>query len=137
MWPFKRKTLDDLLVKKVKIRGLVFKIKKIDPVSHLQGFNSLLKIHELYKIQKKPDNMVEKSADQIKQVRKLFRDVLLSGVVSPKLSAKPDGSGYFVDELLGDLELSSQLAGEIMGFTYGKKKSKRKTLLLNTQKTES
>jgi hypothetical protein len=123
MW-FRRKTLDAHFneTKRVVVNGVIFKIKKINPMDHLQGMNCLQKIYNIYKTAKEkgtstPDNEIE----TLKKIQNYCRDILLAGVVTPKLSAKADGTGYHVDQILADFKMTQELAGHILKFTYKKK----------------
>lgn len=107
--------------KKIKVAGIIFVIKKIDPLDHLQGIKALQNVFQLYKVEKDKKKTVDDSIDAVKNIQKWMRDILLAGVVSPKLSAKADGSGFHVDEVLKDIELSKKLATTIISFTYKKK----------------
>lgn len=122
MWPFSKR-LDDVLhgTKKVKIKGVVFRIKKIDPLSYLDGSKAMQKCFEVYDNKKKDEAKMMTEAD-MKKVKEHIRDVVLAGVVSPKLSRKESEDGFFVDKLFVDWELVDRLYAEIVAFTYGKKK---------------
>jgi hypothetical protein len=120
---FFKKSLDSHLneTKKIKVHGVYFKIKKINAMDHLQGYNTLQKIFDVYKVNngKPPEN--RDKLDDLKKVKDYCRDIILAGVVTPKLSIKPDGSGYFVDEIFRDFALAQALTHEILKFTYKKK----------------
>lgn len=122
MWPFS-KSLEQSLVetKKVKVKGINFRIKKIDALSYLDGSKSLIKMYDVYQGKKKASDDFMTEGD-LKKTREHFKDVLLAGVVSPKLSRKEDEDGVFVDKVFVDWDLVEKLYTEIMLFTYGKKK---------------
>lgn len=124
MWPFSS-NLDSVLrgTKKVKVKGVVFRIKKIDPLNYLDGSKSILKMYDTYEGKRKSAETATLSDADLKKAREHYRDVLLAGVVSPKLVRKiEDTDGYFVDNLFLDWDLVNKLYTEIMVFTYGKKK---------------
>lgn len=109
--------------KKVKVKGVVFKIKKINTINYMEGAKVLKQSYDTYKINKSEDlNPVND-----KKVVEHFSHVLVSGVVSPKLSYKENDDGVFVDKLFVDWDLVVGLYNEIMEFTYGKKKMKLNT----------
>lgn len=119
---FSRPSLSEVLnkTKKVKIEGFIFEIKKLDPLDYLDGSQSLTQIYQTYE-QKR--SISEKNTDKI---RAHYRDVLMSGVVSPTLvRSEKDLSGgldeMLVDKLLAHWEITNRLYLEIMAFTYGKK----------------
>ena len=107
--------------KKVKISGVKFTIKKLNTLNYLDGSKSLRQVYDLYKT--KGQDSVD-SANE-KKLAEHFSHVLVNCVVSPKLSLKDDGSGYFVDKMFSDWDMVVNLYNEIMVFTYGKKKMKQ------------
>ena len=128
MWPFKRKTLDDVLNATVRIKagGVVFRIKKIDALSFMDGSNAIMQIYQTYedrKDSKKVKTDEEKARDN-DRLRKHFSDVFLAGVVEPKLCRKKDdkSDGIPVDNLFTDWGLVNDLYQKIMEYSYGKKK---------------
>lgn len=122
MWPFKRKTLEQHLygAKKIKVNGVVFVIRKINAMDHLAGLNVLQKIHEVYKVNKANQN-AGTAAEHLNKLRNYCRDILLAGVVVPKLSATDNGDGFFVDRLFFDFPMAQRLTEEILFHTYKKK----------------
>lgn len=118
---FKKKSLEDHIfgTKKVKINGVIFHIKRIDAMDHLAGLNVLQKIYDVYKVNK--DTNAQVALENFNKVKAYCRDMLLAGVVSPKLSAKDDGTGFFVEKLFLDFELAQALTKAILEFTYKKK----------------
>lgn len=121
---FKKKTLDDILheTKKVKFNGVTFVIRKVNPMDHLTGLNVIQKVYDIYKVNKSEPS--ESALENLKKVQKYSQDILLAGVVVPKLSPTETGEGFYVEKLFQNMELASFLTREIMLFTY-KKKSKR------------
>jgi hypothetical protein len=122
MWPFSKNlksALDES--KKVKINGVNFRIKKIDLLNYLDGSLVLLKMYDVYQPKKKS---VEYKATEgeMRKAKEHFTDVILSGVVSPKLCRKEDGEGIWIEKLFVDWDLVQSLYTEIMALTYGKKK---------------
>lgn len=121
MWPFSKK-LEDVLgrTKDIKILGIHFKIKKIDPTAYLDGSKVMLQIYDTYKLgNAKPEIDQTKAYEKMKEH---YRDVFMASIVFPKLKRKPDGEGIPVDNLFTEWELAHQLYNEIMQYTYGKKK---------------
>lgn len=123
MWPFSKSIEKKLMTfKKIKVEGVLFKIKKIDPLNYMDGSKALKMAYDVYSksnIQKKITN-----AD-MKRIKEHYRDVFLGAVVLPKLCRKEsdDGDGAtFVDHVFNDWVLVEKLYEEIMLFTYGKKK---------------
>jgi len=120
MWPFKKKTLGEHLnnTKRVKIMGMFFYIRKINPLDFLEGSNALKQAYDVYSV----SNDVSKLSP--KKIHKQIIDVLMAGVVDPKLSRKDDGTGLFVENLFTDWQLVEELHTAIYVHTYGKKKMK-------------
>lgn len=123
MWPFD-KNLTDVLgkTKDVRILGVKFKIKKIDPTAYMDGSKAMLQAFDTYKLDsvKQPHIDPAKAAEKVKEH---YRDVFLAAIVWPKLKRKEsDPEGIPVDNLFTEWELAHQLYSEIIAYTYGKKK---------------
>jgi len=119
---FRKKNLRDVLneTKKVKVKGVLFNIKKLDVSHYLNGSKSLLASYDTYKV----GNAEPSDINLDKKVREHYRDVFLSSVVRPKLSRNNDGEDIFVDEIFQDWDLAAGLYENIISYTYGKKKMK-------------
>jgi len=121
---FSKRSLSDHLyqTKNVKIDGVLFKIKKIDPLNYLDGSKAMQASYAEYELTKANMNNAEKD---VKKIKKYLIDVFMSAVVKPKLTRKnDDGSDQIlVDDLFNDWSLVEKLHDEIMSFTYGKKKT--------------
>lgn len=124
MWPFSKKLEDVVLkTKTIRVFGVKFKIKKIDPSSYLDGSKTMLQEFDTYKLKEKPSQ--EDTKKQVENTRAHYRDVFLSSVVEPKLKRKwDDPDGLFVDHLFTEWELAHLLYSNIIEYTYGKKKLK-------------
>ena len=107
------------VTKYVRLDGIRFQIKKIDVLDYLDGSKVLLSAFDTYKTGKQKDFDVS-----TKKIKDHYRDVLMSGVISPTLSRKGNDQGMFVDNLFSDWELAERLYEEIIQFSYGKKKMK-------------
>lgn len=106
---------------KIKVNGVRFEIKKIGMEEHLAGLNVIMKTWELYKREKPQDPVV--IAEDSAKVKKFMRDFIYAGVVSPKLTLKPEEAGAIcIEEILNDMELAQGLTVKIIEFAYGKKK---------------
>lgn len=133
MWPFS-KSLESVLnrTKKIRVFGVKFEIKKIDPTNFLDGSKSMIQSYDTYKTGKNLDPEISQSL--LEKIRDHYKDVFLASIVNPKLRRNdktPDG--LLVDNLFTDWDLAHQLYSEIMELTYGKKKLKQHT----SQKTNS
>jgi len=119
---FKSKGLDDHLnqTKKVKIKGVVFHIKKIDTLSYLDGSEVMQSAYDEYKVNKNKDTTIKK--EDSKRIRKYMINFLMSSVVKPQLSRDKDSAGTFVEDLFHDWEMVNALHEQIIIYTYGKKK---------------
>lgn len=122
-WLFPKKLSSILAAKpkRVKVGGVIFKIKKINPLDHLTGAQVVMKAFETYEVSKGDEKAQLLSAKKIQQA---YTDVLMAGVVEPKLSRKNDGNGIFVENLFTDWSLVEGLYNAIFEHTYGKKKLK-------------
>lgn len=123
MFWFKKKSLEDRLkiTKVVSVAGVKFTIKKIDMIDYLNGSKVLLKIHDTYKLNKNVDNGVE----NIKKVKDHYRDVLMAGIIDPKMTRKENEEGFYIEKLLNHFDIVNKIYAEIVSFTYGKKKIKQ------------
>ena len=116
---FSRDLLKELdRTKTVKINGFKFTIKKINPLDHFKGSKVLLQAYDVLKIGK--GNQEPEQSE--KKIKEHLSEVILVGVVHPKITAKDDGDGIFIDKLFYDYELVNLLYSEIIAFSYGKKK---------------
>lgn len=105
--------------KNVRVNGIKFVIKKLDPFDYLAGFKTMHSLFDVYQRQSPESTDLSAAGDKI---RKHYSDVLMSSVVHPKLTMKSDGEGLFVGLLLKNMEICEFLYYEIIEFTYGKKK---------------
>ncbi len=107
--------------KKIKVRGVLFEIRKVDVTNYLDGSKSMISTYDTYIAS-------ESEADKLnlqKKIRDHYRDVFMSSVVKPKLyrKEKDPEDGVFVDDLFKDWDIANGLYEEIMFYTYGKKNS--------------
>lgn len=139
---FKSRSLESTLepTKKVRVRGVKFVLKKIDPTDYMAGSKVLLSSFETYQVGG-TKGKVEVSESDIKKLKQHYVDCFLASVVSPKLvRTKEDeecGDGYFVEKFFVDWDFATTLYQEILVMTYGKKKlsqlvSQGKSLLKST-----
>lgn len=126
---FKSKTpkLKDVIgeVKELVIRGVIFKIKKISPLDHLNGSQVMLAMFDTYKAGGKEVSDVDS-----KKIKQHYGDIILAGVVSPVIVRKDDGKHTSIDEVLSDWDLAEELYQAIIIHTYSKKKLKSRSLRL-------
>jgi hypothetical protein len=122
MWPFD-KELEAVLskTKTVRIHGVKFVIKKIDPSNFLDGSKVMLQVFDTYQVDKsKPPT--QDQAKAVEKMREHYRDTFMAGVVEPMLSRKQDTpKAIFVDHLFTEWDLAHSLYAAIMEHTYGKK----------------
>jgi hypothetical protein len=118
IWPFKGKTVEDHLnaTKTVKIHGMKFKIKRVNILDHCSGAKVCAATYDTYKVGNAPEQSPSAS-----KMKSHFIDVLMAGVVYPELSRKQDDGKLPVENLLTDWDLTLQIYGEIISYTYGKK----------------
>lgn len=125
MWPFS-KSLESVLnkTKSVRVHGVKFDIKKIDPSNYLDGSKVMLQLYDVYKVGNTASPEVTQKT--MEKVKEHYTDIFMSSVVSPKLKRKPDGDGLLIDNLFTEWNLAHELYAKIMEYTYGKKKNEIK-----------
>jgi hypothetical protein len=131
-----RKRLEDVLfeTKSVKIHGVFFEIRKLNPVDYMRGakvHHAAFQTYEKASAEQKVNMVLEEGA--LKKVQDHYADVFISSVVSfgnppQKLCYKKDEGkeGYegalCVDKLFTDWDLANELYTEIIVHSFGKKK---------------
>jgi len=111
--------------KKIRVNGVVFYIKKIDIMDHLEGSKVLTTTFRTY--EQKKQELAEKDT---KKIKSHFSDVFLAGVVKPILSRDGAGETIDVNEIFKDWDMAYKLYSEIQKHTHGKKKVKQ--IMLDT-----
>jgi hypothetical protein len=123
MWPFERK-IEDILFNKIKVSGVPFLIKRLDPSNFMDGSRVMVQTFDIYKI--KSDSAVAEAS--LAKIKEHYKDVFMASILDPKIKRKDDEpTGLFVDHLFTDWDFAHNLYLSIMEFTYGKKKIKRNT----------
>lgn len=119
MFSFWKKDLASVLnqTKLIVVHGVRFRIKKLDPFSYMDGSQAIAQIFQTWE-QKR-----EISEPNMEKVKSHYRDVILAGVVEPRLARKEGEDGMLVDNIFSDWSLANELYGEIIAYTYGKKKT--------------
>lgn len=125
---FRSKQLSDVLGKTydIKVQGVKFKVRKIDPVAYMAGYKAMIQPFETYKTNTEKQAALEGLLGQQNKMKEHFSDVFLYSVIEPKLVRKQEESskGIWVDNLFSDWELANDLYQKIIEITYGKKKMK-------------
>jgi len=111
-------------LKKVKIGGFRFTIKKLSPLNYLEGAKVLTQKYDTYAVNKG----TKKATINEKKIIEHISQVICYAVESPKITLKKEEGHIHVDDLFIDEELVMGLYSAIMEFTYGKKKIQRKVL---------
>lgn len=121
MWPFSR-NLEDVLTKpkSVRVHGVKFIIKKIDPTNFLDGSKVMTQLYDIYKVGNSPSPEVTQKT--LEKVKDHYRDVFMASIISPKLRRNEKEDGLLVDNLFTEWDLAHELYAQIMSHTYGKKK---------------
>ena len=110
--------------KTLKIRGTKFIIKKVSVIDHVKGAQVMMQVYDQYKT----GNAVKTPSEvNEKKIKEHYSQVLVAGVVHPRLKHKEDQPGIMVDDLFVDWEIVNKLYEEIMTLSYGKKKMKQLT----------
>ena len=121
---FREPKIGDLIgsTRRVKVMGVYFRIKKVDPLAFLDGSNAVQQIYDTYHA---AEGAKPLDAVAAKRVRSHMRDVLLAGIVEPRFArdAEKAAPGEIpVDDLFQDWMLADALFWAIHEYTYGKKK---------------
>lgn len=123
-WPFKSKTLDEVLdpTTKVKILGVIFHIRKINPLDYMAGSKAVIQLYDEYKTKGEISQQVTANINE--KVKSHYSDVFLASVIDPKLKRKndPNEPGIFVENLFTEWKLAEGLYQAIYHFTYTSKK---------------
>lgn len=124
-WLFSKK-IEDVInqTKKVKVCGVVFTIRKVNVLDHLAGAKVLIQSFDTHKTEGAKALALKSHVSEDK-VKRHYADILVSGVVYPKLvhkKADENDLSIEVGDMLSNWELIDALYNEIMIFTYGKKK---------------
>ena len=107
--------------KSVRVKGVRFTIKKVNVLNHLDGSHVMTMSYDTHKTKAGQQDLANASVNEQK-IKKHFSEVLVAGVVSPKLCFKPEDGKTCVDDLFIDWEMVNELYMNIMSLTYGKKK---------------
>ncbi len=113
-----------MATKYVRVHGIRFCLKKLDPTAVLDGSQVMLQSFGLYE-KKKPETLEDQKPNMDK-IKAHFRDMFMASVIEPKLFRKKEdadeANGIFVDYLFTEWELANDLYEAIVAFSYGKKK---------------
>lgn len=128
MWPFKKRRLEDVLfeTKKIKVHGIKFEIRRVNPVDFLRGAKVFKAAFDTYKTAGAKQNIDLLDSKTEETMKTHIRDVFMSSVKSPILCYAKDKeqnpSAIVVDNLFTDMGLSAELYNAIIEYSYGKKK---------------
>jgi hypothetical protein len=104
--------------KKIKIKGVIFRIRKVNMEDHIAGYSILYQIYSTYDKGKRK----LPAPEEIAKLKKFMRDFLVAGIVSPKITLKdPPGNEIHVGELMADMEMAAELCHQIIAYSNGKK----------------
>lgn len=105
----------------VVIDGIKFRIKKLDVMNYLEGAKVMQEIYAIYK-NSEQKQIDEKTITSLKKTREIMKDIILSGVIHPKITRTKEDQGIHIDDVLSDWSISNQLVNAIIEFTAPKKK---------------
>jgi hypothetical protein len=110
--------------KKVKINGVIFHIRKINVLDYLEGARVLNEFFSVYKTKDEKNRASKENIDNLKKAKGFMRDVIMAGVVKPKLVRKQsdDPEAIVVDDIFQDFVMAQKLSKEILDYTHHKKK---------------
>lgn len=111
---------------KVKIHGVKFELRKLNPLDYVSGAKALISGFDTYKTSSEKQQL-EAASLSPEKIKSHYADVFMAAVISPKLTRDPDANAsqaIYVQHLMTDWELASELYNKIMELTYGKKKLK-------------
>ena len=89
-------------------------------MNYLEGAKVMQEIYAIYKTSEEKQ-IDEKTIISLKKTRDIMKDIILSGVISPKICRNKDEDGTHIDDVLNDWSLSNQLVNAIIEYTSPKK----------------
>lgn len=124
MFNFFSKKLDSVLdqSKLIKVCGVVFRIKKINPLNYVEGTLAIQSFFQTYEQKRE-----SAKATDFDMVKKHYSDVFLASVIEPSICRKKEESTdniTWVENLFSDWDLANGLYEKITEYSYGKKKIK-------------
>lgn len=126
-WLKRTRSLNEALCKEfpVKVHGVLFKLRKLDPLAYVAGTKALQMHFETYKTEGQKKQLAEAIGSNPERVKEHIIDVIMYSVVEPKLSRKDNDEGIFVEKLFSDMDLVDELYLKIIEVSFGKKKLNR------------
>jgi hypothetical protein len=121
-WLFGKK-LETVLAetKTVKVKGVIFRIKKINALDYMIGYQVIKQVFDVYKTNKE----VKDEDVNFKKIKEAMEHALVSAVVFPQLSLKDEPGKIHIEKLFSDWEMVNLLYQEIIDYAYGKKKTNK------------
>jgi hypothetical protein len=120
-WVFRRRLSDALCPTRVVwVHRVPFVIRRLSPLDYLDGSKATRSTFDTYKTSK-----AQPAEVNLKALKDTYVDVFMAAVMDPPLSRKvpaPGAKEIWVENLLTDWSLATELYQEILLFTYGKKK---------------
>lgn len=107
----------------VKVEGIIFRIKRLDPIAYLNGSNVIFQMYQTYEEKR----IAGKNKDEdFQKMKSHYCNVFLESVVEPKLSREKteNKDEIFVENLMKNWDLANGLYEKIIEYTYGKKNPK-------------
>lgn len=107
----------------LRVCGVKFSIRKLNPLDYMNGSKVLMKEFETYRSTKEQASSLDEN--KLTKLKEHYADVFMSAVVSPELTRK-ENEPYktYVGSLFKNWDLCVGLYEGIMIYTYGKKKVK-------------
>lgn len=119
------RSLDSALneTKKIKVQGVTFHIRKLNPLDYLNGANVLRQTYDTYKIGTKEQSPLSEA--DLKKIKEHYAHTLAAGIAKPKISLKDEEGSINAYKFVENWDLATEVYMEIIGHTYGKKKVKQ------------
>jgi hypothetical protein len=108
--------------KKVKIRGVIFHLKKIQIMDYLEGARVMQEMFSVYKTKAEKTRIDKEMVQNLEKAKKYMTDIIMAGVIKPELTRDPnDSTKIHVDEIFNDWIMAQELTKAILELTHGKK----------------
>lgn len=111
-------------ISEIKIRGVIFHIKKIKTIDYLDGARVMQEMFSVFKTKEQTASSekmasVKQQHTSIKKAQEFMSDIIMAGVVKPKLTReKESGEEIYVGDIFEDWALAQELTQAIISNTH-------------------